>query len=75
MGEKLAAGIYWEDKWGANDLDLSGLNISGKIGWNSDYYNENRSIIYSGDLTEAANGAVEYLHINNNYLMLMVKEH
>ncbi len=27
-----AVGIYWEDKWGARDLDLSGLNIAGKIG-------------------------------------------
>jgi hypothetical protein len=62
FGEKLAAGVYWEDKWGAKDLDLSGLNIGGKIGWNAGYSSE--SLTYSGDITSAPNGAVEYLHAN-----------
>lgn len=64
-GNKLAVGIYWEDNWGARDLDLSGLNIGGKIGWNS-MYNQNRgNLMYSGDITSAPNGAVEYLYANN----------
>lgn len=66
LGERLAAGIYWRNEWGASDLDLSGLNISGKIGWNSDYYNDSNSLVYSGDLTNASNGAVEYLYANKN---------
>ena len=28
--KKMAVGIYWEDAWGASDLDLSGMNIGGK---------------------------------------------
>jgi len=62
--KKLAVGIYWEDSWGARDLDLSGLNIGGKIGWNDSYNQQNGSLMYSGDITSAPNGAVEYLYAN-----------
>lgn len=64
IGKKLAVGVYWEDSWGANDLDLSGMNIGGKIGWNSDYKQGKNNLIYSGDITSAPNGAVEYLYAN-----------
>ena len=63
-GSKLAVGIYWEDSWGARDLDLSGLNIGGKIGWNASYNQQNGDLMYSGDITSAPNGAVEYLYAN-----------
>jgi hypothetical protein len=63
-GDRLAIGIYWEDKWGANDLDLSGLNIAGKIGWNATYNHGEGQLMYSGDMTSAPNGAVEYLYAN-----------
>lgn len=62
IGENLAVGIYWETSWGASDLDLSGLNIGGKIGWNADYTQGGGDLTYSGDITSAPNGAVEYLH-------------
>jgi hypothetical protein len=61
-GKSLAVGVYWENKWGANDLDLSGLNIGGKIGWNADYKQGNGNLMYSGDITDAPDGAVEYLY-------------
>ena len=61
-GNKLAVGIYWENKWGANDLDLSGQNQEGKVGWDARYSDESHNIIYSGDMTSAPNGAVEYLY-------------
>lgn len=63
-GERLAVGIYWEDAWGAYDLDLSGLNIAGKIGWNAAYNQDNGQLMYSGDMTSAPKGAVEYLYAN-----------
>ena len=63
-GKKLAVGIYWEDAWGARDLDLSGLNIAGKIGWNATYNQQQGNLMYSGDITSAPNGAVEYLYAN-----------
>lgn len=64
FGEKLAVGIYWRNDWGARDLDLSGLNIGGKVGWNSTYNQNKGSLMYSGDITSAPNGAVEYLYAN-----------
>lgn len=63
-GKKLATGIYWENSWGARDLDLSSLNIGGKIGWNSYYSQNNGDLMYSGDITSAPNGAVEYMYAN-----------
>ncbi|WP_426277029.1 hypothetical protein ACN9MN_17255 [Chryseobacterium sp. S-02] len=64
--DKLAVGIYWENAWGAYDLDLSGLNIAGKIGWNAAYNQGNGQLMYSGDMTSAPNGAVEYLYANKS---------
>lgn len=63
-GDKLAVGIYWENSWGANDLDLAGINVGGKVGWNSSY-NQKAHLMFSGDITNAPNGAVEYLYANN----------
>lgn len=59
--DKLAAGIYWRDDWGARDLDLSGITAGGKVGWNSSY-NDRNKLYYSGDMTSAPNGACEYLY-------------
>lgn len=67
-GEQLAVGIYWEDAWGGFDLDLSGLNVAGKIGWNSAYNQDNGQLIYSGDMTSAPTGAVEYLYADKGLI-------
>lgn len=63
-GDKLAVGIYWENAWGAHDIDLSGLSADGKTGWNAAYGRggDNDGLMYSGDITNAPNGAVEYLY-------------
>ena len=63
-GKKMAVGIYWENAWGATDLDLSGLNIGGKVGWNAAFNQQKGSLMYSGDITSAPKGAVEYLYAN-----------
>jgi len=56
-------GIYWRDKDGANDLDLSMIDIHGaKIGWNSAYYDAKKSFVYSGDMTSADPEASEVLY-------------
>jgi len=68
-GKKLAVGIYWENAWGARDLDLSGLNIGGKIGWNATYNQQKGNLMYSGDMTDAPNGAAEYLYANQGLNM------
>jgi hypothetical protein len=63
-GQKLAVGIYWENDWGARDLDLSALNLDGKVGWNSAYKQGKGTLMYSGDITNAPEGAVEYIYAN-----------
>lgn len=64
-GDMIAAGIYWRNEWGARDIDLSGLNKTGKVGWNARYNDSNR-LMYSGDMTNAPDGAVEYLWWKSN---------
>ncbi|MDW3196524.1 MAG: hypothetical protein R8G66_29380 [Cytophagales bacterium] len=68
-GRALAVGVYWENQWGARDLDLSGLNIGGKIGWNAQYKMGKGELLYSGDMTNASNGAVEYLYAQDGLHM------
>ena len=56
-------GINWRGKDGANDLDLSMIDSNGcKIGWNSDFYDEKKSFVYSGDMTSANPEATELLY-------------
>jgi hypothetical protein len=64
-GKKMAVGVYWENEWGARDIDLSGLNEDGKVGWNSWYSQGDGALMYSGDITSAPMGAVEYLYAHN----------
>lgn len=55
-------GVYWKNEWGTNDYDLSFLdNKLQKIGWNSSYYNNAQSVIYSGDMTYADPEASEVI--------------
>ena len=59
-------GIYWRGEDGATDLDLSMIDIQGnKIGWNSNYYDEKKSFVYSGDMTSANPEATEILYRKN----------
>lgn len=57
-------GIYWEDAGGASDLDLSSVALE-KVGWDSNYKNDNRSLLFSGDITSAPNGATESFYIKD----------
>lgn len=55
-------GIYWKNEWGVHDLDLHCQTIDGtSIGWNSDYYTNNKDIIFSGDMTDANPEASEVM--------------
>ncbi len=59
--KNIQVGIYWRNEWGAHDFDLSANSLSRKVGWNSSY--SNNGIIYSGDITDAPDGATEVLNI------------
>jgi hypothetical protein len=69
-------GIYWENV-GKNriDLDLSLIDINGKIGWDASYRRENGAILFSGDITDAPRGATELFYVKrqleNNYIVFL----
>ncbi len=56
-------GVYWRNEWGTRDFDLSYMDDGGhKLGWDSDYYNEGKSIVFSGDMTNADPEATEMFY-------------
>ena len=64
--DALIIGIHWRNQNGERvDLDLSAVDMKGKVGWNADYYTLKRDIIFSGDITDARDGANEYLFFKN----------
>ena len=67
-------GINWKGADGAQDLDLKYVDINqNTIGWNSSYYNENKSIIYSGDMTSANPEATELLYCKGCFPNAVIK--
>lgn len=59
-------GCYWRNEWGTHDYDLSLLDYNGsKIGWNSSYYNDDKSVVFSGDMTYADPEATEILYMKD----------
>jgi hypothetical protein len=61
-------GIHWFNNSNRVDLDLSTMDISGKVGWDS-YYKQGSNILFSGDMTDASgkNGASELFYVSKNY--------
>lgn len=70
-------GIHWDNAGGYGiDLDLSLISpTSGKIGWDRSHRTDDRSILFSGDMTDAANGATELFYVRRQkkgaYIMLV----
>lgn len=67
-------GINWKDVDGARDLDLSLIDLHNmKIGWNSNYTNSDKSLIYSGDMTSANPEATELIYAKKGFNPSIVK--
>jgi hypothetical protein len=63
LDEDAILGVNWKGVNGAQDIDLSMIDIKGnKFGWNSHYYNDERTVVYSGDMTSANPEATELLY-------------
>ena len=62
-GGKISSGVYWEDQWGARDLDLSTIDRTGaRTGWGAwSGYSKTNPVTFSGDMTSARNGAMEFM--------------
>jgi hypothetical protein len=68
--QSLLVGVYWKNTQSHSDLDLSAVNVNGKIGWNSRH--NGGGLSYSGDVTSAHNGASEWLYchkLDGEYLI------
>lgn len=68
-GEEIASGIYWENAWGSTDLDLSAIDYDGnRTGWGQySGYSRSNPIVYSGDVTYAPSGAMEFMTSKRSY--------
>jgi hypothetical protein len=59
-GEPLTMGVAWENYKGQRtDIDLHMDSLSRSFGWNTGYRSDSRDVMYSGDMTDATNGAAE----------------
>jgi len=73
----MVVGIHWYNVNGNRiDLDLSLINDVGqKTGWDSAYRDEERNILFSGDVTAAPSGASELFYIQKqnpaNFIMFV----
>lgn len=61
--DRISAGVYWENSWGATDLDLSTIDQNGeRVGWGMySGYAKDAKITFSGDVTYADHGAMEFM--------------
>lgn len=76
VDKDMVFGAYWKNVNGNRiDLDLSLLTLTGKYGWDASYKNQNNSVLFSGDMTDAKKGASELFYISRNepgfYLMMI----
>lgn len=65
----VSLGIFWENyKNERTDLDLHLTTPSNSFGWNGSYRDGERAVLYSGDMTDATNGAAEAFYANYSKL-------
>ena len=67
-GKDMIFGIWWKNVRGQTDLDLHGSSYKcGHIGWNTTQRSTNNTLLRTGDITDAPNGATELFYINHQY--------
>jgi hypothetical protein len=64
----LIVGIHWFNTKRSIDLDLSVIDVSGKIGWDTKYSSDDNQVLFSGDMTDAPQpkGATELFYIGSS---------
>lgn len=65
VSKDMVFGIHWKNvEQNRIDLDLSLINCNiGKIGWDGEYRSKDKSVLFSGDITDAPNGATESFYV------------
>ncbi len=63
VGETISSGIFWDIESGANDLDLSAVDTTGKrVGWGEMSGYTDEEIVFSGDVTyPTKEGVMEFM--------------
>jgi hypothetical protein len=62
-------GVYWENLPDCRiDLDLKMMSLGVSFGWDANYRSTNGQILFSGDVTDAPEGATELFYINKNHV-------
>jgi len=76
--DDMIVGVNWYNVEGQRiDLDLSLMTSTNKFGWDAYYRNDEASILFSGDMTDASgeHGATELFYVKkhnvNTYLLLL----
>ena len=65
-GDHNVFGIYWRNEWGARDLDLWYTDKNGnRYGWCSNY-TDGKTIVFSGDMTNAEPEATELFYLGKD---------
>lgn len=60
--DRISSGIYWRNEWGATDLDLSTIDVNGtRTGWGDIRGYNAKDILFSGDVVDAYDGAMEFM--------------
>lgn len=74
----MIVGVHWSNvNKNRIDLDLSLVSVNTKFGWDGDYRNAGRTILFSGDMTDAKepDGATELFYVKKqeeNALLLLL---
>lgn len=76
LPDDMIVGIHWNNvNHHRIDLDLSLTSLDGKIGWDASYRTGNRDVLFSGDITDARNGASELFYVKKQpqlaYIMMV----
>lgn len=68
-GDTIVSGVYWHNDGGARDIDLSSIDLEGnRSGWGMfSGYDHDNAITFSGDVTDATNGAMEFITSEKDY--------
>lgn len=67
MSENNVVGVYWRNEWNTRDYDLSMIDMHGRLlSWRGNYYNQDKSLVFSGDMTNAEPEASEMFFIKNS---------
>jgi len=73
ISKDLVFGIHWDNvEHNRIDLDLATITHKGKIGWDSAYRNDAASVLFSGDVTDARDGASELFYVKRQAKTSMI---